>query len=669
MSSPNQHAAVELATKGFAVFPCNADKTPRVKAWQETPVLPAWQVDAKWVASHSDALPGIVTGRGIVVIDCDNRPGAPSGTEAFSSLCVSDGVDLSGAFVVSTPNNGLHYYFRTDTPYGNSRGSLPAGIDVRGIGGYVIAPGASLPDGRSYRIAQGSLDAISPLPDALAAFLRPKADTSLPAPVQAAQNVTERERAYAAQALEDDASKLEVMRAGDGRNAALNSIAYGQGTMAGAGWIDPSVVRRRLFDAATVNGHVAKHGERQIWATIESGLEAGMMKPRQPLDANVPLIDMSEMIENGIAKFKTRQASKGTTFRAVSSKRTVTILQGSAIQARAIHWLWPGYLPLGKLTLLAGEGGTGKSTIAFNFAATITKGAAWPDGSRCPVRGNVLIWSSEDDAADTIKPRMMAAGADDQRYGVITGTTDENGYRGSFDAARDMASLRVGIEQIGGASLLIIDPIVSVVAGDMHKANDVRRNLQPIADLAAECGFAVLGITHYAKDTKGKNPAERIIGSQAFAAFARMCWGVVQNPETGERVFTRVKTNISSSNGGFYYSLDEVWPAPGIQASRVVWGASVAGSARTIMACVEGLSDGEDRGKVSRVKQYLTQALAYGPAPAKGIIDSAIEQLSVSKNTVTTAKRELNIESRKNGMGGWNWVLPLYEQINTARTV
>ena len=99
---------------------------------------------------------------------------SPDGVAAFHALCAAHSIDLSSPFVVETPSRGLHFYFRTETPYGNSSGSLPAGIDVRGVGGFVIAPGASLPDGRSYRIIAGKWNAIPALPEPLAAFLREK---------------------------------------------------------------------------------------------------------------------------------------------------------------------------------------------------------------------------------------------------------------------------------------------------------------------------------------------------------------------------------------------------------------------------------------------------------------------------------------------------------------
>jgi putative DNA primase/helicase len=219
------------------------------------------------------------------------------------------------------------------------------------------------------------------------------------------------------------------------------------------------------------------------------------------------------MVRNGIAAYKRRHSQVSAQ---VSGKRSVNLLQGSEIEAKPVTWIWEGYLPSGKLTLLAGAGGTGKSTIAFNLAATITNAGVWPDGTRCSGAGNVLVWSSEDDPADTIKPRLMAVGANERRYGVISGVSDEQGISCPFDAARDMDGLRESVTRIGGISLLIIDPIVTAVIGDMHKANDVRRSLQAIVDFAAEMNCAVLGITHFAKGTAGKNSAERVIGSQGI---------------------------------------------------------------------------------------------------------------------------------------------------------
>jgi hypothetical protein len=653
--SPNKDAALSLASRGLHVFPCNPDKTPKIEAWEQNATASPFVIGTKWDA-HPDALPGLPVGaHGLVVIDADRKAGGPDGVAAFNALCAEEGIDLSTAFVVETPSKGYHFYFATATPYGNSRGSLPDGIDVRGRGGYVIAPGAMLPDGRGYRHVYGSWEAIPPLPDALAAFLCEKRPTASTALATADSSLAgERERKCAAAALADEVTKLRAMGDGSGRNKALNDAAHSLGTM--DGWIDLNEVANALFDASIANGYVAKDGEAAAKQTITSGLTAGQAKPRPLLSmpGDTDYSDIMPMIRNGIEAYRRKRAAPTT----ISAKRSVTLLQGSNIVEKPITWLWDGYLPSGKLTLLAGAGGTGKSTIAFSLAATITNGGNWPDGSRCNAIGNVLIWSSEDDPADTIKPRLMAVGANDSRYGVISGTVDEKGTPDSFDASRDMEGLREAVARIGGISLLIIDPIVTAVTGDMHKANDVRRSLQSIVDFAAECNCAVLGITHFAKGTAGRNSAERVIGSQAFAALARMVLVAAKEEESDRRVFTRAKSNNSIDTGGYSYTIEALTLNHGIVATRVVWGEALEGSSRSILAEVEGdVSD--ETSQLGIAKQFLIKQLSNGPAPSKELMEHAREGVGVSANTLRAAKKALGIEAAKTAFsGGWMWSLP-----------
>jgi len=666
MNSVNRDAALALATMNLHVFPCTPDKKPTVAAWEQNATDNTLKIEATWQSSPH-LLPGLPVGaHGLVVIDCDMKNGK-DGVAAFHSLCAAHSIDLSGAFVVETPSTGLHFYWRSETPYGNSPGSLPAGIDVRGKGGYVIAPGATLPDGRAYKLVHGTWDAVPALPDALAAFLRPKMNSGVTSATHAPQNATERERAYAAQALEDEVSKLEALGLGDGRNHALNVAAHSMGTMCGAGWIDPVAITQALLNAASANGHTSKHGEQQTIKTIESGLNAGMAKPRESL-ACVPNIDISGMVANGIAAYKASHSAKHQNKPEATSKRSVTLVQCSTIEAKPITWLWNGFIPQGKLTLLAGAGGTGKSTLAFSFAGTVSNSGTWPDGSQCNAAANVLIWSSEDDAADTIVPRLMAVGANLQRCGIISGAIDESGLRCPFDAARDMARLREAINHIGGISLLIIDPIVTAVTGDMHKANDVRRDLQPIIDFAAETNCAVFGITHFAKGTAGKNSAERVIGSQAFAALARMVLVAAKEEDSQNRVFTRAKSNNSVDTGGFSYTIEAGTLPSGIEATRIAWGAILEGSSREILSTVEE-PEADDTSKIGQAKRFILEALSTGPVESKELAKTAREGFGISERTLRRAGEALGIKPKHEPLWGgkWSWALPLSEQLSAAK--
>lgn len=170
---------------------------------------------------------------------------------------------------------------------------------------------------------------------------------------------------------------------------------------------------------------------------------------------------------------------------------------------------------------MAGAPGQGITTIALAVAATLTNGGKWPDQTRAK-RGKVLIWSGEDDPSDTLKPRLLAAGADIGQCFFIAGRKDKDGVLQAFDPANDMQALEDAANSMGNVKLLIIDPIASAVAGDSYKNTEVRRALQPVVDLATRLGAAVLGITHLSKGGAGVDPAMRVLGSVAFTAVARV---------------------------------------------------------------------------------------------------------------------------------------------------
>jgi len=271
----------------------------------------------------------------------------------------------------------------------------------------------------------------------------------------------------------------------------------------------------------------------------------------------------------------------------------VNAVKASTIKAVPIRWLWPGWLAKGKLHILAGAGGTGKTTLLIGLIATITTGGRWPDGNHCSEPGNALIWSSEDDPADTLIPRLTAAGADMSRVYIIQGLTNARGDADPFDPASDIVRLRETASEIGGVSLLMLDPIVSAVKGDMHKANDVRRALHGVVDFAEQNLCAVVGISHFAKGGAGSSPADRVIGSQAFSALARTVLVAAKQEDSDQRVLARAKSNIGADEGGVSYTIEPCDIGDGIEATRVVWGAAIEGSAREILGEAEASSDEE----------------------------------------------------------------------------
>lgn len=332
---------------------------------------------------------------------------------------------------------------------------------------------------------------------------------------------------------------------------------------------------------------------------------------------------------------------------------SVRLLRGDAVKLEPVRWAWRGFLPLGMLTILGGAPGCGKTTIALSLAATLTRGGLWPDGSRCTEAGDVLIWSGED-AATVTAARLRAAGADMTRVHFVDGISGGEGD--AFDPGRDMALLEATAETLAAPRLLVLDPIVSAVAGDSHKGAEVRRALQPVVDMAQRLGCAVLGITHFSKGTSGRDPVERVTGSIAFAALARLVLVAAKvKPEPGDegeprRVLLRAKSNISADDGGFAYALERVEVAPEVEGQRVKWCEALDGTARELLAEAEADPAGDDEGGAQDCATWLRDFLATGPASAREVKRCA-DEAGYAWRTVQRAMRRAGVDSRRGGFG------------------
>ncbi|WP_263373913.1 AAA family ATPase [Granulicella aggregans] len=351
--------------------------------------------------------------------------------------------------------------------------------------------------------------------------------------------------------------------------------------------------------------------------------------------------------------------SASTTTTQQKSSPRLTVVSMSDIRDEAIQWLWNGFIPRGKLTLLAGAPGTAKSTMTINFAATISNGGLWPDGTRCKEAGDVMLWSSEDGLADTIKPRLVAAGANTDRVFTPTKTT-ENGRERMFDPATDIDLVRQHLDEKPGCKMLIIDPIVSTVSGDMHRANDVRSALQPVVDLASAYNVAVIGITHFAKNSGGRNTVDRVLGSQAFGAFARVVLVTAKDEENGDCVLARSKSNISQDTGGHRYRLSVVTYAKDgkvIETTKVEWGEQIEGSARNILLSIED-QDQPPATKIDMAQDFLRHLFSKIPKiESKAVLQKA-KDIGIGESSVRKAAKNLGVQMKKSGLGGWMWHSP-----------
>lgn len=243
------------------------------------------------------------------------------------------------------------------------------------------------------------------------------------------------------------------------------------------------------------------------------------------------------------------------------------------VEPEMVRWLWPGRIAMGKLTLLCGDPGLGKSFLAIDLTARLTSGAGWPDIPLLKNEpGGVVLLSAEDDLADTIRPRLDACGADPTRIvslqavrRVRAGKTEET----YFDLNEDLPALVTAIQQTPDCKLVVIDPVTAYLGNtDSHKNAEVRAVLARLFELASQQKVAILAVTHLNKAST--LPAiYRAMGSLAFVAAARAVWAVMrdQNDQTGRRrLFLPIKNNLGADETGLAYALE-----PAGHTARLIW--------------------------------------------------------------------------------------------------
>jgi AAA domain len=322
------------------------------------------------------------------------------------------------------------------------------------------------------------------------------------------------------------------------------------------------------------------------------------------------------------------------------------------VQPERVLWLWPGRIPVGKLVTLDGDPGLGKSTLALAFAATITTGATWPDGSVCEHPGAVLIMSAEDGLADTVRPRLDAAGADVRQVHAIEGVpvVDEHGERTLRPPTlADVAALEDAISQTG-ARLLVIDVVMAYLPDgtDSHKDQDIRRVLSRLAALAVRTGCTVLLLRHLNK-VSGRDPLYRGGGSIGIVGAARSGLLVAPDPDDPERrVLASVKSNLGAAPDSLTYRLVGEGE---FGVARVQWEGATAHTARALLAPSD---DADDRGEVdSWLRDYLE---AEGRANAGDVIRDG-KLAGFSENQVKKARKRVGAASIRHGFGKGSTVI------------
>ena len=315
------------------------------------------------------------------------------------------------------------------------------------------------------------------------------------------------------------------------------------------------------------------------------------------------------------------------------------LICGSEVAPREIEWLWYPYIPIGKITMLQGDPGEGKSTFALNLAALMTRGEAFPFtcGEAEPM--NVIYQNTEDDLDDTVIPRFIRAGGDVSRIYFI----DESRNPLTF---ADTARIEQAIRETD-AGLLIFDPLVSYIGEDvaMNQANEVRARFNNLIRIAKEHQCAILIVCHMNK-MQGAKALYRAVGSIDVVAAARSCLVIgTSRDDPAKRIMAVQKCNLAEKGEAIEFSLTD---------GRVEWLGTVDMTADELLNTLAAPS-GDHTNKIETAKACLLDLLSAGAVSQQDVM-TAMSERDISQRTAENAKRELGIKStRKNS--GWYWSL------------
>lgn len=305
------------------------------------------------------------------------------------------------------------------------------------------------------------------------------------------------------------------------------------------------------------------------------------------------------------------------------------------VEEREVEWLWYPYIPYGKITIIQGDPGEGKTTMVLQLATILSNGGKLPGNDKEQPAVSVIYQTAEDGLADTVKPRLLAAGADCSRILVI----DESKQGLSMKDERIERALKDT-----KAKLLILDPVQAYLGADvdMHRANEIRPVMKLLGDIAEKYGCAILLIGHMNKSS-GSKSTYRGLGSIDFQATARsvLVVGRVKEDPT-LRVMAHDKSSLAPEGSSIAFRLDKD--------TGFHWEGKVN------ITVDELLSGGEIKGqKIREAKEFLTEMLKEGKAAQKDI-EEAAQMQGIKTKTLRNAKKALDISSQKIG-NSWYWYL------------
>ena len=316
----------------------------------------------------------------------------------------------------------------------------------------------------------------------------------------------------------------------------------------------------------------------------------------------------------------------------------------SSVTQRKVEWLWYPYIPYGKLTILQGDPGEGKSTFILNIAALLTRGKDMPDGFHVHEPQCVVYQTAEDNIADTVKPRLLSAGAN----------CDMIAYIVDDDSPLTLEDSRIEkiIEQTG-ARLFILDPLQGYLVqdSDMVNAGRMRSQLKRLADIASKHKCAVVIVGHMNKASGEKN-LYRGLGSIDIAAIARSVLMISRDKENPSlRYMFPVKSSLAPEGPAIAFTFNE--------RLGFCWLGKRDVDKKAL------IRDSSFENKKALATRTIDDILSVQPTMCSSIIRK-LKLMDISERTINTAKKELGIISFRKGRA-WYWRLPDMNDSQTWR--
>lgn len=315
-----------------------------------------------------------------------------------------------------------------------------------------------------------------------------------------------------------------------------------------------------------------------------------------------------------------------------NSESKLKLIKMSDVESKEVEWLWYPYIPFGKITIIQGDPGEGKTKLVLELGARLTKGEHFDINQRREPM-NIIYQTAEDGLSDTIKPRLESAGADCERVLVI----DDTGRPLTMLDER----LEIAIKETG-ARLLILDPIQAYIGAsvDINRANEIRPCMKQLGDIAEKYNCAIILVGHMNKGGVGK-AIYRGLGGIDFAAAARSVLLVARDPNDADvRAVAPIKSSLAPEGNIVAFRLGE--------SNSFAW---LGNYDIDMDSLLYGYSSGD---KYQKAKKFIENELADGREVPIKQIEEKLKSMQVSKRTLETVKKDLEIESVKVGKS-WIW--------------